>query len=93
VKPLAILALTTGLLPFAVSAAPDRFDPAAFHAANCTRCHGTEVYTRPERRVTDLERLRAMVRMCDANVGTQLFDEDMAALTRYLNDTYYQFPQ
>lgn len=90
-KSFGILVITMVLFPLAGRAATD-FDPASFHAANCTRCHGTEVYTRPDRRVTDLERLRAMVRMCDANVGTRLFDEDMETLTRHLNDNFYHFP-
>jgi cytochrome c553 len=90
VKSLGIVVLTLLSYPLAASAATD-FDAASFHAANCTRCHGTEVYTRPDRRVTDLERLRAMVRMCDANVGTQLFDEDMETLTEYLNANFYHF--
>lgn len=89
-KPFGIFVLTMALYPAAASAAAD-FDAASFHAANCTRCHGTEVYTRPDRRVTDLERLRAMVRMCDANVATRLFDEDMETLTQYLNANFYHF--
>jgi hypothetical protein len=31
------------------------------------------------------------VRRCDANINTRLFDEDIAAVVKYLNDTHYHF--
>lgn len=90
-KIIASLALTMALLPAAGSAKSGDFDPAAFVADKCTRCHGDEVYTRPDRRIKDLDRLHAQVRMCDANVGTRLFDEDLEAVVQYLNDNFYHF--
>lgn len=67
------------------------FDPAQFLQDKCSRCHGSEVYSRPNPRVKSLDKLEAQVRRCDANVGTGLFDEDIAALVKHLNDSYYKF--
>lgn len=64
----------------------------ALHDANCISCHDSGVYTRADRKITSLEALAGQVRRCDANLGTQLFDEDMDKITAYLNETYYKFP-
>lgn len=80
------------------AAKPEQAAPAgdhpgkALHDANCISCHGVETYTRPDRKITSLEALAARVRACDANLGTQLFDEDIDKITAYLNETYYKFP-
>jgi len=72
-------------------AAAREFDAKDFHQGNCTGCHDTRVYTRSNRRVQDLPGLERQVRMCDANLGTKLFNEDVTALVQYLNQTWYHF--
>ncbi len=67
------------------------FDAGEFLQSQCTRCHDDSVYTRPDRRVDSLKRLESQVRMCDANIGTKLFDDDIAAVVDYLNTHYYRF--
>ncbi|BAO44441.1 hypothetical protein [Thiolapillus brandeum] len=67
------------------------FHPEKFHQSNCTGCHDSKVYTRSNRRVNSLPRLESQVRMCDANLGKKLFDDDILSLTQYLNDNYYRF--
>ncbi len=67
------------------------FEAAKFHQSHCTGCHDTSVYTRPDRRVNSLPRLESQVRMCDANLGIKLFDDDIAALVEFLNTHYYKF--
>ena len=89
-KPVALTAAL--LLPLA--AAPlqaSDFDAEHFHQQNCMGCHDTGVYTRSNRRVQTLPALEKQVRMCDANLGTKLFDDDVKALVRYMNTTWYQF--
>ncbi|HIA09160.1 MAG TPA: cytochrome c [Chromatiaceae bacterium] len=58
---------------------------------HCITCHGSEMYTRPNRRVTSTEALGAQVRRCDANLGLKLFDEDADDIAHYLNKAYYKF--
>lgn len=63
------------------------------HDANCISCHDAKVYTRPERKILDYTQLAAQVRRCDANLGSRLFDEDLAQITDYLNQAYYKYPK
>lgn len=63
------------------------------HDSNCISCHDTAVYTRDDRRVKDFPKLIAQVRLCDANLGTSLFDEEIEQVADYLNTAYYQFSQ
>ncbi len=81
--------LATGLFTQAPTLAA--FDAARFIAEKCSGCHDHRVYTRPNHRVQNLQQLKAQVRRCDANINTRLFDEDIAAVVEYLNDTYYHF--
>ncbi|MDH3526048.1 MAG: cytochrome c [Gammaproteobacteria bacterium] len=59
--------------------------------SNCTSCHGDAVYTRENRRVTTLDGLNAQVMRCDQSLGLKWFDDDIDAVTSYLNKTYYHF--
>ncbi|TXH69510.1 MAG: hypothetical protein E6Q83_08780 [Thiothrix sp.] len=65
----------------------------ALHDANCISCHDAKVYTRAERKILDYTQLAAQVRRCDANLGSRLFDEDLAQITEYLNQAYYNYPK
>jgi hypothetical protein len=58
---------------------------------DCTRCHGSEVYTRQERRVTSLPGLQKQVRRCEQMLGLTWFDEDIENTVTYLNQRYYKF--
>ena len=63
------------------------------HDANCISCHDAKVYTRVEHKVLDFNQLAAQVKRCDANLGSRLFDEDLAQITDYLNQAYYKYPK
>jgi mono/diheme cytochrome c family protein len=92
--PLALLVL--GSLVTLPAAA--EVDAAALHGENCTSCHASltggdpnRIYTRENRRVTSLEGLEKQVRRCELSLGLQWFDDQVAAVTEYLNESYYQF--
>ena len=59
--------------------------------SNCTKCHDERVYTRPDRRVTTLEGLTKQVTRCERSLGLKWFDDDIADVAAYLNQTYYHF--
>ena len=88
------LPLTTGSLMAAQGEAP-----AAASAAkgkelvdeNCIKCHGSEVYTRSDRKVTSLDGLSRQVSRCETSLGLTWFDEDVSAVTDYLNHDFYHF--
>ena len=85
----ALFAITFTLLTGTANA--ESFDAASFLQTKCSGCHDSSVYTRPNRRVDSLDRLESQVRMCDANLGIKMFDEDVSAVVNHLNDQYYHF--
>ncbi len=88
-----LLGLCLGLasaLP-ALAETSENIDAKSFIKEKCSGCHGSEVYTRKKRRVESLPKLDAQVRMCDAQLGIKLFDEDVTAIVNYLNTNYYHF--
>ncbi len=65
---------------------------------NCISCHassyggdGSEIYTRPFRKVESARALLAQVRACSTNLNLQWFDEEERNAAAYLNKQYYQF--
>ena len=85
------LAFTAIALVVSTWAYAAEFDAEQFLKKNCTRCHDDKLYASPDRKVHSLTQLDSRVRMCDANFGTKLFDDDIAALVDYLNTHYYHF--
>ena len=62
-----------------------------FTGSKCNQCHGTEVFTRKDRKVADLAKLEAQVRRCDSNLNTNWFDDEILDVTAHLNKQYYKF--
>ncbi len=80
----------TAASAFPVQAA-DIAEGKALVDENCQRCHGSEVYTRADRRVTSMDGLTKQVRRCELSLGLSWFDDQVDAAGAYLNDTYYKF--
>lgn len=89
----AVLIFFSGLLLMQTAVAGG--DPAngkkLFATSQCLSCHGTEVFTRADRKVSDLNALESQVRRCDANLPTNWFDDEILDVVAYLNDAYYKF--
>jgi len=58
---------------------------------DCVRCHGSEVYTRGDRRVTSLPGLHKQVQRCEQMLGLSWFDDDINNTAGHLNQQYYKF--
>lgn len=58
---------------------------------NCVRCHGSEVYTREDRRVTSLPGLHKQVKRCEQMLGLTWFDDDINNTAGHLNQQHYKF--
>ena len=58
---------------------------------HCYKCHGTEVYTRTDRRVTSLPALHSQVRRCELSLGLKWFDQDIENVADYLNKEFDRF--
>jgi len=61
------------------------------HFEHCTGCHEERVYTRNNRNVQSLERLRLQVRFCKDSLELIWFDEDVDDVVEYLERNYYRF--
>lgn len=85
------LSLGLGYSLPALAETTEKIDAKTFVQEKCSGCHDSSVYTRKKRRVDSLSRLDSQVRMCDAQLGIKLFDEDVNAIVNYLNDNYYHF--
>jgi cytochrome c5 len=73
------------------SAAAWAADGKALVDRYCVGCHADEVYTRPDRKIRSAETLRLQVLRCNAMTKSGLTDEDVAAITDYLNKSFYKF--
>jgi len=92
--PRSLLALPLLTLTLAAEAAPP--DAAAGKQRvdeHCQSCHKEEIYTRPERKMTNRNRLRNQVQRCEMALGLQWFDSDIEDVTHYLDQQYYRFGQ
>lgn len=66
-------------------------DGKNIYQQGCSGCHGTEVFTRPDRKVKNLVELRNRVRQCSYAIESKWFDEEINAVTDYLNSAFYKF--
>ncbi|MEZ5727888.1 MAG: hypothetical protein R3E48_07845 [Burkholderiaceae bacterium] len=58
----------------------------------CLGCHGRSVHDRPKRVAASVADIRFNVVRWDRELGALWNDEEITAVTRYLNATYYHFP-
>ena len=82
------LATTVTTTPLAIAG---EVDAPALMQEHCISCHGSEVYTREDRRVGSLAALHTQVRMCEQNLGLTWFDDQIDAVTNLLNTQFYRF--
>lgn len=94
IRPLIFVAIVTSV-PFSVNA-EDLSQGKEIHDESCLKCHmgnhDEAFYTRKDRKMKSKKALMTMIRMCDAQIGTSLFDEDIEELGKYLNQSFYKFP-
>lgn len=84
-----LFAIALVLLVPAAAASPTPGEP--LHEANCISCHGPEIYTREDRKVTSLPGLQRQVQRCELALGLRWFDDEIGAVADYLNEQYYRF--
>ena len=90
--------LAIGLLATSAHAA-DVNNGKTLHQSKCYQCHaeksglgnGDIIYTRSDRKVKDIKRLKTQVSMCNTQLRLDLFPEDEADLVAYLNQQFYKF--
>lgn len=63
----------------------------ALYEENCTRCHNTEVFTRENRGIKNLEGLKVRVKQCTRAAEVKWTNEDIIIVADYLNRKFYRF--
>ncbi len=63
----------------------------ALYENNCSKCHGTEVFTREDRGIKSLEGLNKRVKQCNNAIENKLSDEELKFVADYLNKNFYKF--
>lgn len=83
------------LLPIwypALARGGDAVDGRALYESRCGACHERSVHSRAARKSQELGELRRWVSRWNAELGGAWKDEEIDAVTRHLNQRYYQFP-
>jgi hypothetical protein len=86
-------------LSFAVIANPDIESGKRINQEKCNSCHakkssfgdGDMLYTRSDSKVTSYSKLKSMVGLCNTELRLDLFPEDEADVTAFLNARFYKF--
>lgn len=82
---LALLTLTETALALGL------YDGERVHDGQCLRCHNESIYTRKDRAIKDYQALGAQVVQCGLAAEANWFDDEIEAVTDYLNTHFYQF--
>jgi hypothetical protein len=91
--------LLSALISAPVIAAPDLANGKAIDQQKCYACHakksgfgnGDMIYTRSDSKVKSLANLKKMVSLCNTELRLDLFPEDEADVTAFLNQQFYKF--
>ena len=82
----------------AVAQTPEEAGKKLVADSKCEACHagevggdGSGIYTRKDRRVTSLSKLKSQVALCNSELNIGLFPEDEEHIAAYLNATHYKF--
>jgi hypothetical protein len=82
-------------------AAPNLESGKEIDQEKCYACHakksgfgnGDMIYTRSDSKVNSFAKLKTMVERCNAELRLDLFPEDEADVSGYLNKQFYKFKQ
>ena len=85
---LAALACSAPVAAGAADAAHGR----ALYETRCGGCHDRSVHARTVRAARSFDEVRGYVVNWDRQIGRLWRDEEVDAVTRYLNERYYRFP-
>jgi hypothetical protein len=73
-------------------AAPSEIRGELLYDTHCVTCHTTQIHWRNERLAFDWDSLKFQVRRWQGNTGLAWSEADITDVSRYLNETIYQYP-
>lgn len=76
----------------ALAAPADAAQGQALYETRCGGCHDRSVHARRVRSAKSFAQVRAWVESWNRHTGSLWRDDEIDAVTRYLNDRYYGFP-
>jgi len=86
------LTIGTISLAFALLAGPLQADEGkALYSENCTKCHSSEVFTREDRGIKNLDALKTRVKQCTGAAEVKWTPEQIQVVADYLNKDFYKF--
>lgn len=88
---LAAVAMWVGGAPSAAAAA-DAARGRALYETRCGGCHDRSVHARTARSAKSFDEIRGYVVSWDRQIGGLWRDDEVDAVTRYLNERYYRYP-
>lgn len=65
----------------------------ALYETHCIACHDAQIHWRDARRANDWDSLKREVRRWAAASAQSWSEADVVQVARYLNDTFYRYPQ
>ena len=97
-KPVVTFFFAFGTL-LSANASPDIANGKKIDEQKCYACHAkffnvraaAKIYTRSDSKVKSLQNLKSMVAMCNTELRLDLFPEDEADVTAFLNQQFYKF--
>ena len=66
-------------------------DGGELHEKSCVRCHDDKVYKRKDRKIKSYQKLEHQVNRCNGPAKANWNNDQINAVTDYLNDRYYKF--
>lgn len=91
-KPIAISLVIGALICISEAHAADPSRGELLYDTHCVACHTTQMHWRDQRLATDWNTLGAQVRRWQESVRLNWNEDDITAVTSYLNRLYYHFP-
>ena len=88
---LVLAAAVCGAVSVAAEPTPGNSRGELLYSTHCASCHTTQVHWRDKKLATDWASLRMQVNRWQGNTGMGWSDDDITAVTFYLNDRFYRF--
>jgi hypothetical protein len=79
------------LLMSFVVVSDEKIDGDFLHADKCLRCHTDQPYIDKKSKIPSYQKLHSRVQTCSHQTEAEFFDDEMKAITDYLNNNYYKF--